>query len=52
MVASAEQRVRAVWHPGITISQIEREASVSRSTGHKYNRLLQAEQERQEEQAQ
>jgi hypothetical protein len=34
---SAEQRVRATWRPGVTISQLEREASVSRSTAHKWN---------------
>lgn len=41
---NAEQRCRSAWRDGITISQLEREASVSRSTAHKWNRVLIGEQ--------
>jgi hypothetical protein len=41
---NAEARVRLVWRPGVTISQIEREAKVSRSTAHKWNAVIRSEQ--------
>lgn len=37
---NAEARVRAAWHSGMSVSQIERAARVSRSTAHKWNRVL------------
>ena len=36
----AEARVRSVWQPGMTITQLERAADVSRSTAHKWNRVI------------
>lgn len=41
--ASAEQKVRAVWRPGMSVSQVERAAGVSRSTAHKWRRVLESE---------
>lgn len=44
---SAEERVRSVWRPGLTVSEIERAAAVSRSTAHKWRQvLIREEQER------
>jgi hypothetical protein len=45
---SAEERVRAVWRPDASISEIERRAGVSRSTAHKWAAVLRSEQQTEE----
>jgi hypothetical protein len=46
---SPESRVRAIWTPAASISDIEKQANVSRSTAHKWNRVLLSEQQQREE---
>lgn len=40
---TAETKVRRVWRPEMSISQLERAADVSRSTAHKWRKVLAAE---------
>lgn len=40
---SAEPKVRAVWRPGMSVTQLERAAGVARSTAHKWRRVLESE---------
>lgn len=40
---SVEGKVRGVWRAGMSVSQLEREAGISRSAAGKYRRLLMAE---------
>lgn len=40
---SVEAKVRAVYRPGMSVSQLERKAGVSRSAAGKYRRVLEAE---------
>jgi hypothetical protein len=42
--ASVEARVRRIWRPGMSITEIERLARVSRSSAHKWRRVLEREQ--------
>lgn len=41
--ASAEAKVRRAWRPDMSVSQLEREAGVARSTAAKWARILEAE---------
>jgi hypothetical protein len=43
--ATVEPKVRAVWRPDMTVGQLERAAGVSRSTAHKWRKVLRAEEE-------
>lgn len=42
--ASVESKVRAKWRPGMTVTQLERAAGVSRNSAAKWARVLEAEQ--------
>lgn len=43
--ASVEAKARAAWRPGMSVSELQRAAGISRSMAGKYRRLLMAEAE-------
>jgi hypothetical protein len=51
ITASAEERARRAWSPGMTVSELARQAQIGRSAASKYARLLAAnnQQDREEE---